>query len=495
MLTQTSNQPCDFFLFGTLGDLSCRKLLPALYHLEQAQLLHPETQIIGCARDPLDLAAYADIVKTKLQQFLGQGFDEHIWLNLKRKLAYCSLELTQVAEYQKLTHYANPQRMAIYYLAISSHLYVSVCQGLQQVALTQYPCRLVVEKPIGNDLLSSIEINDQIAQYFSEDQVYRIDHYLGKETILNLLILRFANSIFSTNWDHQVIDKIEITVAEEIGVEGRWDYYDKSGHARDMLQNHLLQIVSLIAMDPPLSLSPDSIRSEKLKVLKALRPISATNVHHYSLRAQYANNVINGLAVPGYLEEKGANQYSKTETFVAVKAYIDNWRWSGVPFYLLTGKKLSKKQSEVVIYFKPQPHNIFSNISPQIAPNRLIIRLQPDEGVEVRIMNKIPGLSEHMQLHESRLDLNFSQTFNVPRIADAYERLLLEVMLGNQYLFVSREEIEHAWKWIDGIKRAWDQENTPLYTYPSGTWGPKELAHLFDGHALLRDVANEPTAI
>ncbi len=476
-----SNYPCDFILFGTLGDLSCRKLLPALYELESTQLLHPDTRIIGCARESLSLVSYIDLVKAKLKQFLTKPLDEHIWMRLVAKLAYCQLELNDHNQYKTLLNYVSPNdRVVISYLAIPPFLYAQVCQGLSQVGLTKQPSRLVLEKPIGHDLVSSIDINDQVAHFFEEDQIYRIDHYLGKETVLNLLALRFANSIFSLNWDHRVIDKVEITVAEEIGVEGRWDYYDKSGHARDMLQNHILQILSLIAMDPPLSLSAESIRTEKLKVLKSLRPISELNAQDYTVRGQYTGGLVNGQSIPGYLEEEGANPSSKTETFVAVKTYIDNWRWSGVPFYLLTGKKLSKKQSTVVIHFKSQPHNIFTQTDQKLTHNQLIIRLQPDEGMELRIMNKIPGLTQTMELHESKLDLNFNQAFNTNRIADAYERLVLEVMQGNQYLFVSREEIEHAWKWIDGIKMAWEHQDSPLYTYPSGTWGPNEVLRLFE---------------
>ncbi|KGP63028.1 glucose-6-phosphate dehydrogenase [Legionella norrlandica] len=486
MLFKTeSKYPCDFILFGTLGDLSCRKLLPALYQLEYADLLHEKTRIIGCAREELVLSAYVDLIKNKIKSFLPDKIDEAVWLRFVEKLAYCKLDLNKPDDYQQLMDYVNPsERVIISYLAIPPSLYSQACYGLSQLGLTSQPSRVVLEKPIGHDLPSSIATNDQVACFFAENQIYRIDHYLGKETVLNLLVLRFANSIFSTNWDNRVIDRIEIAVAEEIGVEGRWEYYDKSGQVRDMLQNHLLQILSLIAMEPPLSLSAESIRNEKLKVLKSLRFINKTNVHDHTIRAQYvANHLINGKKILGYLEEQGASQTSKTETFVAIKAYVDNWRWAGVPFYMLTGKRLPKKQSEVVIYFKPQPYNIFHSLKEELSPNQLIIRLQPDEGVEVRIMNKVPGLGERMELHDSKLDLNFHHSFKTRRIADAYERLLLEVMLGNQYLFVSREEIEQAWQWIDSIVFAWEEKNIPLYTYPSGSWGPKEVMRLFNGQA------------
>lgn len=492
MLAKTvSNYPSDLILFGTLGDLCCRKLLPALYQLEYANLLHADSRFIGCSREKLTQSAYLDLIKIKMQKFLLVPIDESVWSRFIAKLTYCQLDLTQAADYQKLASYVNPsERVVISYFAIPPFLYAQACEGLFHVGLTKQPSRVVLEKPIGQDLASSKKINDQVARYFAEDQIYRIDHYLGKETVLNLLVLRFANSIFSSSWDHHFIDKVEITVAEEIGVEGRWEYYDQSGQVRDMLQNHLLQIVALVAMEPPLNLSAESIRSEKLKVLKSLRFINKVNIQDHAVRAQYASSVIKGKVIPGYLEEAGANQSSKTETFVAIKAYIDNWRWSGVPFYLLTGKRLAKKQSEVVIYFKPQPHNIFNQITEELSPNQLIIRLQPDEGVEVRIMNKVPGLGERMELHDSKLDLNFNHLFNTTRIADAYERLLLEIILGNQYLFVSREEIEQAWLWIDSIKEAWEEEHIPLYSYPSGAWGPTEAIHLFNGHAHIWDEQN-----
>jgi glucose-6-phosphate 1-dehydrogenase len=492
MLERTdSKYPCDFILFGTLGDLSCRKLLPALYQLEGAQLLHPQTQIIGCGREELSLTAYLDLIKKKVQSFLTGTIDEEIWQRLIARMSYCSLDFTDPEAYQKLTDYVKSSRhVTISYFAIPPALYAATCRGLSVLGLTKQPSRVVLEKPIGQDLKSSQAIHDEVARYFAEDQIYRIDHYLGKETVLNLLVLRFANSIFSSNWDHRVIDKVEITLAEEIGVEGRWDYYDKSGQVRDMLQNHVLQILSLVAMDPPLSLASEDIRSEKLKVLKSLRPINESNVGTHTVRAQYATHLNHEKAIPGYLDEDGANPASDTETFVAIKAYIDNWRWSGVPFYLLTGKRLAKKQSEVVIYFKHQLHNIFQQFTEKLPPNQLIIRLQPDEGLETHIMSKVPGLGVGMKLQESKLDLNFSAASNTPRIIDAYERLLLEVMLGNQYLFVSREEIEQAWKWIDGIKSSWDVNRSPLYSYHSGTWGPAEVVTLFDGQAHIWDKHN-----
>lgn len=476
--------PCDLIIFGALGDLSCRKLFPAFYQLERANLIHAETRIIGCARESLALIEFAEKIKNKIKTFTGEDLDEKVWTRLVEKMSYCQLELTQLEEYKKLLVPINSaKRVTVFYFAIPSSLYAIACQGLSNIDLTKQPSRIVLEKPIGHDLPSSIAINNEVAHFFAENQIYRIDHYLGKETVLNLMVLRFANAIFSSNWDHQSIEKVEISVAEEVGVEGRWTYYDKSGQARDMLQNHLLQILSLLAMEPPMSLGAECIRSEKLKVLKSLRAIRDNDVREHTIRAQYVSNVIKGHKVRGYAEEDGAHKLSTTETFVAIKAFIDNWRWSGVPFYLLTGKRLYKKQTEVAIYFKPQPYNIFKELKQELSPNKLIIRLQPDEGVELRMMNKIPGLSESMQLQDSKLDLNLTHMSHSKRIPDAYERLLLEVMLGNQYLFVSREEIEEAWKWIDDIKMAWEKQDIPLYTYPSGTWGPLEVIRLYNGKA------------
>ena len=475
-----NQNPCDFVLFGTLGDLACRKLLPALYHLEQAKLLAADTRIIGCAQDNLSLANYIDFIKKQARLFLADTFDEQIWSRLQARLHYCSLDLTQLHNYPKLLDYVNfDLHKIIAYFAIPPSLYIPTCLGLSQLGLNKSPTTIVLEKPIGHDLISSQEINNQVACYFTEEQIYRIDHYLGKETVLNLLALRFANPIFSSNWDYRFIDNVKITLAEKIGVEKRWDYYNQSGQVRDMLQNHVLQILSLITMEPPLDLSAENIRSEKLKVLKSLRMFDAHNIQEYTIRAQYIRNELDNESIPGYLEEAGANQDSQTETFVAVKAFIDNWRWSGVPFYLTTGKRLAKKQSEVVINFKAQPHDIFPSTGKGLAANQLIIRLQPDEGIEMRITNKIPGLNAQMALQDGKLDLSFNSLFHTQRIPDAYECLLLQIMLGKQYLFVSRQEIEQAWAWIDSIKTGWATTQAPLYYYTSGSWGPDEIKLLF----------------
>ncbi len=474
MTSTAQNSACDLLLFGTNGDLARRKLLPALYQLEKAGLLAEQTRIIGIARNAFDQAGYRDMVKQNLSRFVKrETLDEEVWQRLAQRLYYVQLDLAKTEDYLQLTALVDPaSRISVSYFATPPSLFGALCEGLAAAGLNVEPSRVVLEKPIGHDLASSKVINDQVAQYYKECQIYRIDHYLGKETVLNLLALRFANAIFASNWDHNAIDHVQITVAEEVGVEGRWSYYDDAGQMRDMVQNHLLQVLSLIAMEPPARLDADSIRDEKLKVLKALRRIDRSNISEKTVRGQYSSGFVAGQSVPGYLEEEGARPNSKTETFIAIKVDIDNWRWAGVPFYLRTGKRMPKKHSEVVICFKPQPHNIFHENYSELPANKLIIRLQPDEGVEIQVMNKIPGLGESMRLQQSKLDLSFDETFKSQRIADAYERLLLEAMLGNQYLFVRRDEVEQAWQWVDGILEAWKHSNEPPKSYQAGSWGP-----------------------
>lgn len=477
------NKPCDLILFGVLGDLAFRKLLPALYQLEKSNLLHTDTRIIGVAREDLSLPAFLAMLEEKLQVFLNAPIETDVWNRIQKKLHYIKIELTNAAHYEQLKHLTNASaRILIYYFATPPTLFGQISKHLYQLNLTHEPARVVLEKPIGHNLASSIAINEEISRYFTENQIYRIDHYLGKETVLNLLVLRFANAIFASNWDNTAIDHVQITVAEEVGVEGRWGYYDNAGQTRDMVQNHLLQILSLIAMEPPRSLEADSIRDEKLKVLKALRPIDVSNVQENTVRGQYTQGFIKGNAVDGYSKEQGAKNSSNTETYVAIKVDIDNWRWAGVPFYLRTGKRMPKKHTEIIISFKSQPHNIFHEIYHHLTPNRLIIRLQPDEGIAIEIMNKVPGLGEKMELQHTQLDLSFDETFQSQRIADAYERLLLEIMLGHQYLFVRRDEVEQAWKWVDGIINAWQSYHEPPYPYQAGSWGPGAAVSLLARH-------------
>ncbi len=466
-------KPCDLIIYGALGDLSRRKLLISLYRLEMANLIEPETRIIGIDRHEANNAEFIDTARKSLEEFSSETIEDNVWTRFSARLSYVKIDLTQLGDYKILNNITDSKtRVMVNYFAVAPFLFKNICQGLAQSGVLTKESRMVMEKPIGHDLKSSKEINDVVATVFSEAQVFRIDHYLGKETVLNLLALRFANSIFTTNWNHNTIDHIQITVAEEVGIEGRWDYFDKTGQLRDMLQNHLLQILTFIAMEPPVNLEANSIHNEKIKVLKALRPITVNNVDEKTVRGQYTSGYIKGAPVPGYLEEDGANTKSTTESFVALRVDIDNWRWAGVPFYMRTGKRLMGKRTEIVVYFKQLPHNIFKDSFRDLPPNKLIIHLQPNEGVEIEMLNKIPGIDEHIKLQKTRLDLSFSDTFKKNRIFGGYEKLVLEAMRGNPTLFLSREEIEQAWAWIDSIQDAWRHYNEAPKSYPAGTWGP-----------------------
>ncbi|HHH2196421.1 TPA: glucose-6-phosphate dehydrogenase [Yersinia enterocolitica] len=471
--TAQAAQACDLVIFGAKGDLARRKLLPSLYQLEKAGHIHPDTRIIGVGRADWDKDAYTAVVKEALDTFMKEKLDDELWQKLSSRLDFCNLDVNDSKHFAKLgTMLDQKNRITINYFAMPPNTFGAICKGLGEAGLNKEPARVVMEKPLGKDLASSRVINDQVAEYFNECQVYRIDHYLGKETVLNLLALRFANSLFASNWDNRTIDHVQITVAEEVGIEGRWGYFDQAGQMRDMIQNHLLQILTMIAMSPPADLSTDRIRDEKVKVLRSLRRIDHTNVRETTVRGQYTAGFVQGNKVPGYLEEEGANKSSNTETFVSIRVDIDDWRWAGVPFYLRTGKRLPTKCSEVVVYFKNPALNLFRESYQQLPQNKLTIRLQPDEGIEIEVLNKVPGLEHKHRLQTTKLDLSFTKTFNEQHMADAYERLLLETMRGIQALFVRRDEVEEAWKWVDSIMDAWAADNEAPKPYQSGTWGP-----------------------
>ncbi len=463
----------EIVLFGALGDLSRRKLLPALYQLDLMGLLNPESRILGVARQEHTIEEFTNFVMENLTEFVKEGLEPETTKRFIARLVYQQLDFKETAAYVALAKtLANGHETRVYYFSTPPAIYGDISDGLKESGLITDADRVVMEKPIGHCLESSKVINDQVSRYFKENQIYRIDHYLGKETVLNLLVLRFANSLFTNNWDRNSIDHVQITVAESVGIEGRWGFYDDAGQMRDMIQNHLLQILSLLAMEPPADLSAESIRAEKLKAVKALIPIDRTNVKDKTVRGQYADGFLNGNPVPGYLNEEGAKANSNTETFVAIKAELDNWRWAGVPFYLRTGKRMPAKHSEIVVHFKEQAHNIFKESYADLPSNKLTIRLQPDEGVELQMMNKIPGIANQMNIQENKLDLSFSETYNDERVVDAYERLMLEVINGNQSLFVSRDEVEAAWTWADSIIDAWQATNEQPKHYAAGSWGP-----------------------
>ena len=367
--------------------------------------------------------------------------------------------------------------MRAFYLATSSNLFGPTATGCRVNKLLTDDVRIVLEKPLGHDCESARKINDEVGQSFSENQVYRIDHYLGKETVQNLVALRFANSLFEPLWRRGVVDHVQITVAEDLGVGGRIEFYDDVGALRDMVQNHMMQLLCLVAMEPPATLGHDAVRDEKLKVLRAIKPMTAEDIKSHTVRGQYTAGAIDGSAVPGYLEELESGE-SSTETFVALKVEVENWRWSGVPFYLRTGKRLKSKHSEIVVQFQQVPHSIFEDLIEEIAPNRLTIRLQPDEGVKLAVMAKEPGPGG-FDLRPVSLDLSFEETFGI-RYPDAYERLLMEVLRGRPALFMRRDEVEAAWEWVDQVIAGWQETRHKVDTYLAGSWGPTSSSLLLD---------------
>ncbi|WP_417662420.1 glucose-6-phosphate dehydrogenase [Pseudomonas sp.] len=483
-------EPCTFALFGALGDLALRKLFPALFQLDQAELLHADTQIFALARDASEPQQYIDTIEKALRGYIdAPSIDEAVMQRFLARFSYLQMDFLQADDYLQLAEQIAGDKCLIAYFATPASVYGGICENLARVGLAERT-RVVLEKPIGHDLASSRAVNDAVARFFPETRIYRIDHYLGKETVQNLIALRFANSLFETQWNQNHISHVEITVAEKVGIEGRWGYFDQAGQLRDMIQNHLLQLLCLIAMDPPSDLSADSIRDEKVKVLKALEPITAEQISQRVVRGQYVAGNSAGKPVPGYLEEENSNTESDTETFVALRADIRNWRWSGVPFYLRTGKRMAEKMSQIVIHFKEPPHYIFAAEQRPLISNRLIIRLQPDEGISLQVMTKDQGLDKGMQLRSGPLQLSFSDTYQSARIPDAYERLLLEVIGGNQNLFVRKDEIEHAWLWCDQLIAGWKRLGDKPKPYAAGSWGPMASIALItrDGRAWYGDL-------
>ncbi|KQW00278.1 glucose-6-phosphate dehydrogenase [Rhizobacter sp. Root1221] len=465
--------PCrSLVLFGATGDLARRMLWPSLYALHHDGLLPESFALIGAAHSKYEPAKFAELVrKSVLGSANAAMFDEAKFESFVARVSYVSIDASTDGGMQPLRDALAPHPGGtIFYLSTSPHMFGPICRTLGGWGV--HPdSRVVVEKPIGTDEASAKVVNEAIASAFTEPQVFRIDHYLGKEAVQNLLALRFANAIFEPLWNANAIEQVQITVAETVGVEGRWGYYDGVGALRDMVQNHLLQLLCLVAMEPPASFTPSAVRNEKVKVLWSLRPITAANVGTHTVTGQYAEGFAGGESVPGYREETGANKTSDTETFVALRAEIDNWRWAGVPFYLRTGKRMQRRSSEIVIHFKSAPYNIFSGIGATLQPNVLMIKLQPEEMITLSLMHKLPGRND-MQLGQVGLNLSLGDKFTGTRRRIAYERMLLDVLAGNPSLFVRRDEVEAAWKWIDGIVEGWRQTGQKPRGYGSGSWGP-----------------------
>jgi glucose-6-phosphate 1-dehydrogenase len=457
-------------IVGATGDLALRMLLPSLYFLDSEGLLPSDFRIVGAARTELSTAEFTATVEMAVRARAEGCFEAAAWERFRRRLAYAPVDATKPASFQNLVKPLKGARQAIYYLSTSPSLYAAITSHLRTAGLAEPDSRVIVEKPIGRDLASCREINDALARAFNEREIFRIDHYLGKETVQNLIALRFANAFFEPLWNQVSIDHVQITIGETVGVEGRWSYYNDYGALRDMVQNHMLQLLCLVAMEPPASLDPDSVRNEKVKVLRSLRPITGREVERKTVRGQYRAGIADSRPVPGYLEEAGGGP-SDTETFVAIQANIDNWRWAGVPFYLRTGKRMADRRSQIVIQFRDVPHSIFGG--DQLLANRLTIRLQPEEEIALSLMNKTPSL-EGTELRPVDLNLSLTDAFRkqAPRRRIAYERLLLEAIRDNQTLFVRRDEAEAAWSWIDAIEESWTSHAVKPSPYPAGAWGP-----------------------
>jgi glucose-6-phosphate 1-dehydrogenase len=482
---------CDIILFGGDGDLSLRKLMPALYRAEVNQQLDRDLRIIPTVfgehvnRDDF----VANVKKWLEKQTPNQQLNDSQWNNFSKRIHPVALDIVDPnkgwSELEQIIRATDHQ--ALYYLAIAPSLFSAACKNLAQYNLVTDQCRVILEKPIGYDRESAQEINDAVGQYFPEDNIYRIDHYLGKETVQNLLVLRFSNFLFENLWDANSIDHVQISLAETVGLEGRASFYDKAGAVRDMVQNHLLQLLCLVTMEPANKICADAIRAEKIKVLQALRPITGEDVFTETVRGQYGFGVVNGNEQKGYLEELGDD--SNTETFVAIRAHIDNWRWAGVPFYLRTGKCMQKQYAEIAIQFKPVSHKVFGPEAGELEANRLIVRLQPDENIQLQLMTKDLDLSDVLL---QKVNLNLNQGVaqqNADR--NAYKRLLLDALRGDPTLFIHRDEIDASWRWLDPILNAWKTSDNKPCQYAAGTWGPNEADELIakDGYQ-WRNVKN-----
>ena len=471
-------------IFGASGDLTHRKLLPALYSLAHDGLLPAGQTIIGFARPDYGEDAFRQDIKKACNEFARiKPVDDAVWENFAKGLFYVKGDFTDPAAYNRLNQKlkeCDKNRgtggRRIYYLAVPPNFFPVIAELLGAEGMVTDPerggpfTRVIIEKPFGHDLATARELNRVAVSTFRERQVFRIDHYLGKETVQNLLVLRFANGIFEPFWNRQYIDHVQFTVAESIGVEKRGPYFESSGIARDILQNHMLQLVSLVAMEPPVAFEADAVRDEKVKVLRALRDFPPGRESSLSVRGQYTAGSVLGDAVPGYRQEERVDPASRVETFAAMKVFVDNWRWADVPFYLRAGKRLPKRVTDISIHFRPAPYPLFKKVpGVHTQPNVLAIRIQPDEGISLKFDSKVPGPT--VRTAPVTMEFRYATSFGAEP-PEAYERLLLETMLGDSTLFARRDEVETAWAWIDPLLHAWEQNPEPPDPYPAGTWGP-----------------------
>lgn len=465
-------EPFELVVFGATGDLARRKLLPSLYHRYCDGQIPENSRIVGVSRSKMSREEFVTLVEESYHEFeKNEDFDKGCFSDFAALLDYVAIDVTdEGADWSELSDRIDDSEklIRIFYLAMPPRLFVQIAQGLDKAGLAHANSRVVLEKPLGTDFDSADAINEGVGRVFDENRIYRIDHYLGKETVQNLMVLRFGNILLEPLWNSRAIEHIEITVAESIGVGGRGGYYDGAGALRDMVQNHLLQLLCLTTMEPPASIDADDLRTEKIKVLRALKPFTAADVKQNTVRAQYVRGQVGGQSVSDYLADVDEDK-STTESFVAIHTEIENWRWAGVPIYIRTGKRMASRRSEIVIQFKPVPHSIFPE-STKVDPNRLVIRLQPDEAVTLWMEIKEPGAGG-LRLKTLPLNLSYADSFAV-RYPDAYERLLMDVVRGNLSLFMRRDEVEAAWRWVDGIIDAWAEADQRISLYPAGSDGP-----------------------
>ncbi len=467
--SDTQLPPFDLVLFGGTGDLALRKLLPALYFRHHEKQLPEEGRIICAARSTHSTEEFISLMEAAARKYINADeFHEDSWSTFCQRVLYIKVDITVQEDYQQLGEVLKdyPERVRVFYLSTAPGLFSRICTGVSEAGLVTINSRVALEKPLGRDLQSALQINDELAEVFNEDQIYRIDHYLGKETVQNLMALRFGNSLFEPLWRREHIRDVQITIAESLGVEGRAGYYDQTGALRDMVQNHLLQLMVILTMEPPISINPHCIRDEKIKVLRSLKPITGKDVIKKTVRGQYKAGSIDGTPIISYKEAEGVPPDSNTETYVAIKAEIESWRWKGVPFFLRTGKSMPEKRTEIIVNFRSAPHSIFETPD---STNRLIIRLQPEEIIKLQIFAK--GRGDAMRLLPVNLDIDFNQAFKKRQMI-AYERLLSDIIRGNQTLFNHRDEVTTAWKWIDPIIEGWETYDVPSQQYVAGTWGP-----------------------
>ena len=471
-------------IFGATGDLAQRMLLPSLHGLDRDGLLPESLKILGCARSELDREAFrAQVAEAIARQTPATDRSEDSVRRLLARVDYLPVDLADGASMAALAERIAALRDGdvLFHLSTAPRWYGDICAALGQAGLAGPGTRVMLEKPIGHDFASSCTINQGVSAVFDEGRVYRVDHYLGKEGVQNLLALRFGNALFEPLWNARHIEQVQITVAETVGVEGRAGYYDESGAMRDMVQNHLLQLLCLTAMEPPSQFDPSAVRNEKIKVLRSLRPIRGADIATHSVAGQYSAGAVGGVAVPGYTDELGKS--SRTETFVGLRAHIDNWRWSGVPFYLRTGKRMPRRCTEICLQFRAVPHSIFASGGAEGQPNALVIHLQPEEHISLHLMNKAPGLDRGgLKLSQVALDLDLNDAFEDVRRRSAYERLYMDAIEGNGTLFVRRDEVETAWHWVDDILAGWHENGHGPKTYPAGTWGPSSAVTLTERH-------------